>query len=89
MALESWLFVRGGSSVMVQVIDPLHLLVRGPRHKRVEHAFASEDDLVAAAQNLEEELLRSGWQPLGFNHDRRSTKVRRLVPRSPEDRRRS
>jgi hypothetical protein len=72
MSLGWWLFVRKRSSIVVEVADPLLLIVRGPKSKLAFHRFAAEDDLVEKAVELETELIRDGWVPLGYNHERRS-----------------
>lgn len=71
MANACWLFVRGEESIWIERPYGTTLIVAGPRHRREERTFLTEDDVQRFQVSLAETLVAAGWFLWAFNEDRR------------------
>jgi hypothetical protein len=85
----SWLYTRGGESVMIFEVAALHLAIFGPGTERQLQVFANGDELFAFTNRHMNSLVAEGFQFQGFGLDRRSGTERRRTLRSANDRRSS
>jgi hypothetical protein len=81
MAAASWLFVRGPESVRIVRQTATILNISGPGRARSERRFDGEAEVQAYQVRLAEEFSAAGFILIGENHERRSGRERRSMPR--------
>jgi hypothetical protein len=81
MAAASWLFVKGPESIRVVRQTGTVLNISGPGRARSEHRFDGEAEVQAYQVRLAEEFSAAGFILIGENHERRSGRERRSMPR--------
>ena len=69
---DSWLFVKGDTSVRILRTGPMTFDVLGPGTSRKRHAFSMDDQLVSFLQQTGQDLTAFGYRPRGYGFDRRS-----------------
>ena len=81
---DSWLYEKGDAAVRIVRTGTLVFEVFGPGEYREHHAFEDDSQLATFMQRTEQQLTSSGFQPRGYNADRRAGEQPHVV----DDRRR-
>lgn len=82
---DTWLYEKGDSAVRIVRTGTLVFEVFGPGEYREHHSFENDNELAKFLQRTEEQLTSSGFNPRGYNADRRAADQ----PQLHMDRRRS
>ena len=69
---DSWLFIKGGTSVRILRTGPMSFEVLGPGTARKRHAFSVDDQLVSFLHQTGQQLTDFGYRPRGYGFERRS-----------------
>ena len=81
---DTWLYEKGDSAVRIVRTGTLVFEVFGPGEYREHHAFEDDTQLATFMERTEQQLTEMGFQPRGYNADRRGGDQ----PQITDDRRR-